>query len=76
MDISDVIDIKRAMCYEHQSQISWMQDNYKDTLTGKDFFEGVETRAKFYGMQCGVEYAEGFRLANDAFRVVPYRFLP
>ena len=76
VDISEFIEVKRAMCYEHQSQISWMQDNYKDTLGGKDFFDGVETRAKFYGLQCGVDYAEGFRLSNDAFRVVPYRFLP
>ena len=76
VDITEFIEIKRAMCREHQSQISWMQDNYKDTLGGKDFFDGVETRAKFYGLQCGVDYAEGFRLSNDAFRVVPYRFLP
>ena len=76
VDITEEIELKRAMCYEHKSQISWMQDNYKDTLGGKDFFDGVETRAKFYGLQCGVDYAEGFRLSNDAFRVVPYRFLP
>lgn len=76
VDITEFIEVKRAMCYEHKSQISWMQDNYKDILGGKDFFDGVETRAKFYGLQCGVDYAEGFRLSRDAFRVVPYRFLP
>ncbi len=76
VDISDFIEVKKAMCHEHQSQISWMQDNYKDTLAGKDFFEGAEVMARFRGIQCGVQYAEGFRMANDAFRVVPYRVLP
>ncbi len=76
VDISDYIDVKKAMCYEHQSQISWMQDNYKDTLAGKDFFENTEVMARFRGIQCGVQYAEGFCMANDAFRVVPYRVLP
>lgn len=76
VDITDVIEVKKAMCYEHQSQISWMQDNYKDTMEGKDFFENALIAAKYRGIQCGVEYAEGFRMANDAFRVVPYRVLP
>ena len=78
VDISDVIEIKRAMCYEHQSQIQWMKDNYKDAVgdKDKDFFDNMMTMAKFRGMQCGVDYAEGFVMANDAFRVVPYRVLP
>ena len=77
VDITEEIDVKRAMCAEHKSQVAWMQDNYKDTFAGgKDFFDGVLTTAKYRGMQCGVDYAEGFRLANDAFRVVPRRFLP
>ena len=45
VDITDTIDIKRAMCREHKSQISWMQDNYKDTMTGKDFFEDYDITA-------------------------------
>jgi len=64
------------MCREHQSQISWIQDNYKDTMKDKDFFESYEIMARFRGIQCGVDYAEGFRMSNDAFRVVPYRVLP
>ena len=78
VDITEEIEIKKAMCAEHKSQISWMQDNYKDALGNgdKNFFDGVITMAKFRGMQCGVEYAEGFRMANDAFRVVPRRILP
>ena len=76
VDISDVIDIKRAMCYEHKSQIQWMQDNYKDAVGDKDFLEGTMVQARYRGIQCGVQYAEGFRMANDAFRVVPRRVLP
>lgn len=76
VDISDVIEIKMAMCAEHKSQVQWMQDNYKDTLSGKNFLEQYYTQSRYRGIQCGVEYAEGFRMANDAFRVVPYRVLP
>ena len=63
---------------EHKSQVSWMQDNYKEALgeKEKDFFEDYRTIARYRGIQCGVEYAEGFRMANDAFRVVPRRVLP
>ena len=76
VDITDFIDIKMAMCAEHKSQIQWMQDNYKDQLSGKNFFDGMETIAKFRGLQCGVPYAEGFRMALDAYRVTPRRILP
>ena len=76
VDITEFIDIKRAMCHEHQSQISWMQDNYKDAVGDGDFFDQMETTAKFRGFQCGVKYAEAFTIARDAYRVVPYRFLP
>ena len=76
VNITDTMEIKMAMCREHKSQVSWMQDNYKDTMADKDFFENYYTIAKYRGIQCGVQYAEGFRMANDAFRVVPYRVLP
>ena len=76
VDITDTMEIKMAMLREHKSQISWMQDNYKDAVGDKDFFENYYTIAKYRGLQCGVEYAEAFRMANDAFRVVPYRVLP
>lgn len=76
VDITDTMEIKMAMCREHKSQVSWMQDNYKDTMADNDFFEDYYTIARYRGIQCGVKYAEGFRMANDAFRVVPYRVLP
>ena len=76
VDITDTIEIKMAMCREHKSQVTWMQDNYKDTMSDKDFLDQYYTIAKYRGIQCGVNYAEGFRMANDAYRVVPYRVLP
>lgn len=76
VDITDYFEKKLEMCYAHQSQISWMSDNYKDSLGDKNFFDQYTIIAKYRGLQCGVEYAEGFRMANDAFRVVPYRVLP
>ena len=76
VDITDVMDIKRAMCYEHKSQIQWMSDNYKDAVGDKDFLEATMIQARYRGIQCGVDYAEGFRMANDAFRVFPKRILP
>lgn len=77
VDITDTIEIKKAMCNEHKSQITWMQANYKDALKDDaNFLDGVEITGKFRGMQCGVQYAEGFCLAQDAYRVVPRRILP
>ena len=76
VDITETMEIKMAMCRAHKSQVAWMSDNYKDTMADKDFFDNYYTIAKYRGIQCGVEYAEGFRMANDAFRVVPYRVLP
>ena len=41
-----------------------------------DFAEFVKTCSRYRGLQCGVQYAEAFRMAYDAYRVVPYRVLP
>ena len=76
VDITDTFETKAAMCREHKSQVTWMQDNYKEILEGKDVFDGAEIMARFRGLQCGVTYAEGFRMAYDAYRVLPRRVLP
>jgi LmbE family N-acetylglucosaminyl deacetylase len=78
VDISDVFDIKMAMCAEHKSQSQWMKDNFTETVgqSDDDYFETVRICARYRGMQCGVKYAEGFIVANDAFRIRPYRLLP
>ena len=76
VDITDFIETKMAMCACHQSQITWMQDNYKDALQDQNFFDKYRTIAEYRGIQCGVKYAEGFRMAYDAYRVAPRRVLP
>lgn len=78
VDISEEIDTKIAMMKEHKSQVAWMQDNYKDTFGNnkKDFTDDSLIMSRFRGMQCGVEYAEAFRMAYDAYRIVPRRVLP
>lgn len=78
VDISDVMDIKISMCRAHKSQIQWMKDNFKDAIgnSDSDFFENYIISARYRGIQCGVKYAEGFIMSNDAFRVIPHRILP
>ena len=77
VDITEEMDIKKEMCSKHVSQIQWMRDNYKDTIKENDnFFDGKIISALYRGRQCGVKYAEGFIMSNDAFRVVPRRILP
>lgn len=76
VDITDEMETKIAMCSEHKSQITWMQDNYKDAVGDGNFFDDVTTIARYRGIQCGVQYAEGFRMAHNAFRVSPKRILP
>jgi len=78
VDITDEMEMKLAMVREHKSQVAWMQDNYSDAMgkAQKEFSDDPEIVARFRGMQCGVQYAEAFRMAYDAFRVVPRRVLP
>lgn len=78
VDITDVMEIKMAMCREHKSQNQWMKDNYSETLGREEteFFDNFMISARYRGIQCGVKYAEGFIAANDAFRVRPARLLP
>ena len=76
VDITEEIEIKRAMCAEHKSQVQWMQDNYKDAVGNSDFFDEIMTINRYRGIQCGVQYAEAFRMAYNGFRIHPYRVLP
>jgi LmbE family N-acetylglucosaminyl deacetylase len=77
VDITEEMETKMAMCYEHKSQIDWMGHNFKDAKNeDESFFRNTIISAKYRGTQCGVPYAEAFRMAYDGFRVVPRRVLP
>lgn len=75
VDITDTIDIKMAMCAEHKSQVEWMSANYKEHR-GQNFIEQYLITPRYRGYQCGVEYAEAFRMANHVYTKYPFRVLP
>jgi N-acetylglucosamine malate deacetylase 1 len=70
-DITDTIEIKLQALEKHESQIKWMRDH-----DGIDFTDFVRTVSKFRGLQCGVPYAEGFRLCRVWPRMTTRRLLP
>ena len=71
VDISDQIDKKLEMLECHESQLKWMRDH--DNI---DFAEFVKTCARYRGLQCGVQYAEGFTQCLAWPKLVPKRLLP
>lgn len=71
VDISEVIELKLEALACHESQIVWMKDH-----DGIDFIDFVRTCSKFRGLQCGVEYAEGFTMCQTWPRLTTKRLLP
>lgn len=71
VDVTDAIDVKRAMLEAHASQLGWLRDH-----DGVDAVEEMLTAARYRGMQCGVRYAEGFMPCDVWLRRVPRRVLP
>jgi len=70
-DITDTLEIKLKALEKHESQLKWMRDH-----DGIDFLDFVRTVSKFRGLQCGVKYAEGFRLCKSWPRISTKRLLP
>lgn len=70
-DITGTIETKLSALEKHDSQIRWMRDH--DHI---DFIDFVRTVSKFRGLQCGVPYAEGFRLCRTWPRITTKRLLP
>ena len=60
VDVSSVIDTKKAMLAAHESQAAWMQHVY-----GTDLADGMLVQTSFRGAQAGCDFAEGFRLLQD-----------
>ncbi len=71
VDISETFQKKMEMLGRHRSQLEWLKDH--DNL---DVLGLVETTARFRGLQCGVQYAEGFRQYEVWGRKAPMRLLP
>ena len=59
------------MLSKHRSQLTWLREH-----DGVDILENVRTVARFRGLQCGVKYAEGFRVHSAWGRRVTKRLLP
>lgn len=71
VDISSVEKIKREMIACHESQAQWLKEH--DHI---DYVEFAMRQSAFRGVQCGVAYAEGFRLHRVWGRIPTKRFLP
>jgi LmbE family N-acetylglucosaminyl deacetylase len=71
VDISAVIETKRAAAKAHASQLQYMAEHY-----GVDPLANVEVAARYRGMQSGVTYAEGFVAARRWPRLRAHRLLP
>jgi len=71
VDITEFIEKKKEMMMCHQSQVVWLKEH--DNL---DVIEFIEDCAKFRGWQCGVRYAEAFRIVDRWPRLKTERLLP
>ncbi|MBN2565115.1 MAG: PIG-L family deacetylase [Candidatus Eisenbacteria bacterium] len=71
VDVTDVFDLKRQMLGCHQTQFEIQPSDTSDSPP-----QMMEVAARFRGIQCGVRYAEGFRVALKWGRVGTHRFLP
>jgi N-acetylglucosamine malate deacetylase 1 len=71
VDVTETWEVKKQMLACHRTQVDWLRHH-----DGIDIFAFMETVARFRGLQCGVEFAEGFRAVPVWPRVRPYRLLP
>jgi LmbE family N-acetylglucosaminyl deacetylase len=71
VDVTDVIDTKRAMLEAHETQLTWLRNH-----DGVDIVEEMRAATRFRGLQCGVKYAEGFVPCLTWLRPTTRRLLP
>ena len=69
--ITPLFKEKLAALDTHHSQTDWMREH--DHI---DFLEFVRTCSRFRGLQCGVQYAEGYQLCQTWPRIPTMRLLP
>lgn len=71
VDITKYLDKKIEMSKCHKSQLQWLSDH--DNI---DFAAEVKMLSKMVGYQCGVEYAECFKLCPAYLKQTTKRLLP
>jgi LmbE family N-acetylglucosaminyl deacetylase len=71
VDVSSVIDTKAQMLEAHATQLTWLRDH-----DGVDIVEQMKAATRFRGLQCGVQYAEGFAQCLTWLRATTRRLLP
>ena len=75
VDITDFLAIKVRMMVAHKSQLAWIGQRHKSEVQ-QHVAEEFKATARFRGMQCGVKYAEAFRICPTAGRATTCRVLP
>ena len=65
-DISDTFEIKKEaiLAFETQFNVSNPKDEPETYISSKEFFEGIEGRARHYGHLIGAKYGEPFKYYN------------
>ena len=71
VDISKVIDVKKEMIRQHQSQFAHLKER-----AGEDLLDDAVLLARLRGRQSGVEFAEGFQPCRAYLQIRTYRLLP
>lgn len=71
VDITSTIETKVAMLEAHESQLTWLRDH-----DGIDVVEQMRSVTRFRGIQCRVQYAEGFIPCLTWLRATTRRLLP
>jgi len=71
VDVTGYIETKIEALNCHESQIKWMLEHDKI-----DFPDFVKTCSKYRGLQCGVPFAEGFKMCRTWPRMTVKRLLP
>jgi LmbE family N-acetylglucosaminyl deacetylase len=71
VDVTQTYALKREMLQCHTSQLKWLKEH--DSI---DVLEFIDTMGRFRGLQCGVKYAEAFRIEPAWPRLRAYRLLP
>ncbi|CAB4984132.1 unannotated protein [freshwater metagenome] len=71
VDVTSVMDTKKAMLSSHLSQVAWTEHVF-----GTEFTENMFIHARFRGIQAGYTYAEGFKLLHSWPHTGDMRLLP